>query len=204
LPIAKPTIWKTPLILALLVAIPVALSVERLMWFANGADPMAEAMDTPHFANVPIPIIAHVASSSMFCLIAIVRLPPELRLASRRLHKTLGYIAAISGVLAALSAMVMVFIYPTGPFATTALNIVRFGFAALMGLCILNEVRTARARRITSHRAWMIRAFAVAVAASTQAVFMGLRFATIGDPSPELATALLKLGFGLNAVFAEW
>ena len=80
MPIAKPTIWKTPLILALLVAIPVALSVERLMWFANGADPMAEAMDTPHFANVPIPIIAHVASSSMFCLIAIVRLPPRVAL----------------------------------------------------------------------------------------------------------------------------
>jgi hypothetical protein len=108
LPIAKPTIWKTPLILALLVAIPVALSVVRLMWFANGADPMAEAMDTPHFANVPIPIIAHVASGSLFCLIAIVHLTPELRLASRRLHKTLGYIASISGVLAALSAMVMV------------------------------------------------------------------------------------------------
>jgi hypothetical protein len=50
----------------------------------------------------------------------------------------------------------------------------------------------------------MIRAFAVAVAASTQAVFMGIRFATIGDPSPKLATALLTLGFGLNAVSAEW
>jgi hypothetical protein len=33
---------------------------------------------------------------------------------------------------------------------------------------------------------------------------MGICFATIGDPSPELATGLLTLGFGLNAVFAEW
>jgi hypothetical protein len=42
----------------------------------------------------------------------------------------------------------------------------------------------------------MIRASAVAVAASTQVVFMGRCFATIGDPSSELATGLLTLGFG--------
>jgi uncharacterized membrane protein len=146
----------------------------------------------------------HIAFGSLFCLIAIVQLTPEWRMASRSLHKTLGYIAAISGILAAVSAMIMVVIYPTGPFATTTLNVVRFGFAAFMGLCILNAVRNARARRIAYHRAWMIRAFAVAVAASTQAVFMGICFATIGDPSPVLATGLLTLGFAINAIFAEW
>jgi uncharacterized membrane protein len=204
MPIAKPIIWKTQLTLALLIAIPVALSAVRLMWFANGADPMAETMDTSHFANIPIPIIVHIAFGSLFCLTAIVQLTPEWRMASRSLHKTLGYIAAISGILAAVSAMIMVVIYPTGPFATTTLNVVRFGFAAFMGLCILNAVRNARARRIAYHRAWMIRAFAVAVAASTQAVFMGICFATIGDPSPVLATGLLTLGFAINAIFAEW
>jgi hypothetical protein len=86
--------------------------------------------------------------------------------------------------------------YPIGPFATTTLNVVRLGFAAFMGLCILNAVRDAHARHIASHRAWMIRASAVAVAASTQVVFMGRCFATIGDPSSELATGLLTLGFG--------
>jgi hypothetical protein len=61
MPIAKPIIWKTQLTLALLIAIPVALSAVRLMWFANGADPMAETMDTSHFANIPIrqPVLPH-------------------------------------------------------------------------------------------------------------------------------------------------
>jgi uncharacterized membrane protein YhaH (DUF805 family) len=88
MPIAKPINWKTPLTFTLLVAIPVALSAVRLMWFANGADPMAETMDTSHFANIPIPIIANVAFGSLFSLIAIVQLTPEWRMASRRLHKT--------------------------------------------------------------------------------------------------------------------
>jgi hypothetical protein len=75
MPIAKPIIWKTQLTLALLIAIPVALSAVRLMWFANGAAPMAETMDTSHFANIPIPIIAHIAFDSLFILIAIVQFP---------------------------------------------------------------------------------------------------------------------------------
>ncbi|AGI67374.1 hypothetical protein OAN307_c17070 [Octadecabacter antarcticus 307] len=43
------------------------------------------------------------------------------------------------------------------------------------------------------HRKRMIRAFDGAIVATTQAVLIGLCFATIPDPPPELATGLLTM-----------
>jgi hypothetical protein len=60
-----------------------------------------------------------------------------------------------------------------------------------------------RRRDITAHRAWMIRAYALAVAAGTQAFTQGIGEALFG--TSDLSTAVsVSAGWVINAAVAEW
>lgn len=60
-----------------------------------------------------------------------------------------------------------------------------------------------RRRDIASHRAWMMRAYALAVGAGTQAFTQGVGEAIFG--TSDLSTALsISAGWVINAAVAEW
>jgi hypothetical protein len=68
--------------------------------------------------------------------------------------------------------------------------------------CLALGFRTVRARRVRSHRAWMIRAYALGLGAGTQVVTIGLAEATLGA-STSVIDAATAAGWAVNLAIAE-
>ncbi len=72
-----------------------------------------------------------------------------------------------------------------------------------MVACLVLGFTAFRRRGIAVHRAWMIRAYALAVGAGTQTVTQGVGEALFG--TGELSTALsMSAGWVINLALAEW
>jgi hypothetical protein len=80
---------------------------------------------------------------------------------------------------------------------------VRLLVASTMAGAIVLGFAAIRRRDIAAHRAWMIRAYALALGAGTQTVTQGVGQAVFG--TGELSTALsISAGWVVNAAVAEW
>jgi hypothetical protein len=72
-----------------------------------------------------------------------------------------------------------------------------------MAASIVLGFTAIRRRDIAAHRAWMVRAYALAVGAGTQAFTQGIGEAAFG--TGDLSTALsVSSGWVINATVAEW
>jgi hypothetical protein len=94
-------------------------------------------------------------------------------------------------------------LFSTGAPGGHLLRAVRILVAVTMGAAIVLGVTAARRRNLPAHRAWMIRAYALALGAGTQTVTQGVGQAFFGHG--DLSTALsLTAGWLINAAVAEW
>ena len=69
--------------------------------------------------------------------------------------------------------------------------------------CLILGFTAIRRRKIPAHRAWMIRAYAIALAAGTQAFTQGIGHALlgVGELQGDLAKAA---AWAINLAVAEW
>ena len=89
------------------------------------------------------------------------------------------------------------------PHELLLLFVLRLVVASAMAGCLVVGVAAARRRDFATHRAWMIRAYALAVAAGTQVFTQGFGEAVVGHG--ELRGDLLKAaGWVINLAVAEW
>jgi len=117
-------------------------------------------------------------------------------------HRAAGRTLVVAGALVAGSALWMRLMYPqegTGD----VLYLFRPAFSTLMVASIVLGFAVIRRREIARHRAWMIRADAIALAAGTQAFTMGVGGARFGDAvlAHDLSIASAWL---INLAVAEW
>jgi hypothetical protein len=117
-------------------------------------------------------------------------------------HRAADRTLVVAGALVAGSALWMRLMYPqegTGD----VLYLFRPAFSTLMVASIVLGFAAIRRREIARHRAWMIRADAIALAAGTQAFTMGVGGARFGDGvlAHDLSIASAWL---INPAVAEW
>jgi uncharacterized membrane protein len=117
-------------------------------------------------------------------------------------HRAAGRTLVVAGALVAGSALWMRLMYPqegTGD----VLYLFRPAFSTLMVASIVLGFAAIRRREIARHRAWMIRAYAIALAAGTQAFTVGVGGALFGDGvlAHDLSIASAWL---INLAVAEW
>ena len=117
-------------------------------------------------------------------------------------HRAAGRTLVVAGALVAGSALWMRLMYPqegTGD----VLYLFRLAFSTAMVASIVLGFAAIRRREIARHRAWMIRAYAIALAAGTQAFTVGLGGARFRDGvlvhDLSMASAWL-----INLAVAEW
>ena len=80
---------------------------------------------------------------------------------------------------------------------------VRLVAGSTMATCLILGITAIRRRDVAAHRAWMIRAYALAVAAGTQAFTQGIGEGLFG--TSDLSTALsVTSGWVVNLAVAEW
>ncbi|MGX7826190.1 DUF2306 domain-containing protein [Actinokineospora sp. 24-640] len=192
--------WRVPAALILLSTVPVVAGMFRTVELVSGAE-ITEA--NARFVASPVPVLLHIAGVTLYCVVGAFQFVPSLRGGRSRWHRLAGRALVPCGLVGALSGMWMTLFYPRGPEVGDLLTAIRVGFGTLWVVALILGVIAIRARDFTTHRAWMIRAYAVALGAGSQAVVLGTWMVAVA-PITELSNALLMAAaWLLNLAVAE-
>ena len=193
--------WRLPAGLVLLIAIPVAAGVFRLSQLAFGAKVTPE---NARFFATPMPITVHIVSASLFCLFGALQFVPNLRQRRHRWHRVSGRLIAPLGAAAALSGLWMAAFYFLPPADDALLEAFRLIFGAGMVLSLILGVVAIRMRAFDLHCRWMMRGYAIGLAAGTQVFTLLAWAAFVRTPTGVSRTVLMAAGWVINLGVVEW
>lgn len=193
--------WLVPAALLLLSAVPIAAGAFRIAELTGGADVTA---DNARFFASPLPVVLHIVSASLYSVLGAFQFAPGFRRRRPGWHRTAGRFLVPSGLVVALSGLWMTHFYPWPAYDGELLYALRLLFGTAMVLSIVLGVAAVRRRDYAHHGAWMIRAYAIGLAAGTQ-VFTHLPWFLFPSVQGELTRALcMGAGWVLNLAVAEW
>jgi len=156
----------------------------------------------PRIAESPSPLVLHVFGAALYAVLGALQFSARLRRRRPGWHRRSGRIAAVAGLVVAGSGIWMTLFYSGAP-GGVLLWMVRLLVSSLTAAFIILGFTAIRHRQVHAHRAWMIRAYALAVAAGTQAFTEGIGEAVLGVN--DLSKALsLSTAWVINAAAAEW
>ncbi len=188
--------WLLPVGFILLSLVPVIAGAMRLSELTLGAEITED--NARFFAN-PVPVILHIVGASVYSLLGAFQFVPRLRRGRPSWHRIAGRILVPAGIIAGLSGMWLAIAYPR-PGADV---VVRLVFATLMVGSILLGLRAILRRDVPTHRAWMIRGYAIGMGAGTQ-LFVFLTYGLIaGEPDETITIVLMVAGWVINLAVAE-
>jgi uncharacterized membrane protein len=192
--------WPVSAALVALSAIPLTAGTLRLIQLAGG--PAVIPVDH-RFAGFPIALVVHILGATTYALAGILQLAPRFRRRHPGWHRRAGRVVAVAGLLVALSALWLTLFYEAQPGTGDLLYVLRLVFGSAMAACLVLGVAAVRRGDIATHRAWMVRAYAIGLAAGTQVFTEGIGGAIFG--TGVLAADLAKgAGWVINLAVAEW
>jgi uncharacterized membrane protein len=192
--------WWVPASLLALAVIPVLGGTGRLVEVLGGPDVLPT---DPRFAASPAPIVVHVVAAIVYAVLGAFQFSARLRRRRPRWHRRAGRLLVALGLAVALSGLWMTLLYPQKAGTGDILYTFRLLASSGMGVSIILGLAAIRSRDIARHRAWMTRAYALALGAGTQAFTVGFGEAAFG--SGVVRTDLMMgAGWVINAAIAEW
>jgi uncharacterized membrane protein len=185
-----------PVILLLASSILVALASWRFV--ALDLVTAYQGMD-PHILNRRALFLAHIVASPIALGVGAVQFLPRLRARRPGLHRWLGRLYAAAILVGGLAGLGLALDAVGGPVAGWG-----FGLLAVLWLAATAQaVRLAMLRRISAHRVWMIRSFALTFAAVTLRLQMPVLLG-LGMDYPEASQILAWSCWVPNLAIAEW
>ena len=192
--------WPVPVALMALSAIPLAAGSLRLVQLAGG--PALMPADG-RFTGFPAALVVHITGAAVFALVGMFQFVPGIRRRHRAWHRRAGRIVAAAGLAVAGSALWLTLFYDAQPGTGDLAYVLRLAFGSAMAGALVLGFTAIRRRDIAGHRAWMIRAYAIGLAAGTQVFTEGIGGAIFG--TGEVRMDLAKgAGWVINLVVAEW
>jgi uncharacterized membrane protein len=192
--------WLVPAGLIALSFVPVLAGAVRLESLATGAPVTA---DNARFVASPIPVVVHIIGATVYALLGAFQFVPAIRRRWPGWHRAAGRVLIPAGLAVALSGLWMAVFYPKPPDVGDLLTGFRLFFGAAMATCLVLGYAAIRRRRVIVHRAWMMRAYAIALGAGTQ-VFTQLPWLLVAGELGKLSKAMLMLaGWLINLAVAE-
>ena len=156
----------------------------------------------PRIDASPAPLVVHVVGAAVYALFGALQFSARLRRRRPSWHRRSGRVLVVAGLAVAGSGLWMTLFYPGAP-GGDLLWAVRLLVGSAMAAAIVLGFAAIRRRDIATHRAWMIRAYALALGAGTQTITQGFGEAAFG--TGDLSTALsMSAGWAINAAVAEW
>jgi len=189
---------------SILVAIGIAAAARRalvLFWpgtFA-GKYPPAAALDVG-FARHAALTLMHIIPGALFLLVAPLQFVPSIRANHLGLHRWLGRILVVSGLVIGVSSLVMSFTMNIGGANETAATTV---FGLLFLFCLIKAYRHIRRKEVARHREWMIRAFGIALGVAATRPVVGMFFAFRRLTPHEFFGIAFWIGFTITFFAAE-
>lgn len=191
--------WRVPGALVALTTIPLVAGSLRLLEIAGGPQLLPT---NPRIDASPAPLVLHVLAAAMFAVVGAFQFPGRLRRRHGAWHRRAGRVLVGAGLAVAGSGLWMTLSYPAAP-GGSLLWAVRLVAGSAMATCVILGFSAIRRRDVAAHQAWMIRAYALAVAAGTQAFTQGIGEGIFG--TSDLSTALsVTSGWVINLAVAEW
>jgi uncharacterized membrane protein len=190
--------WLAPSGLLLLCLVPIAAGASRLGQLTAGA----ETSDNERFFDSPVPVIVHIVSVTVYCLLGALQFVPSLR--RRAWHRRVGRVLLPAGLLAASTGLWMAFSPALPEHDGPALLVLRVVFGTAMIASLVLGFLAIRRGDVRVHSAWMTRAYAIGLGAGTQ-VFTGLvGFLLIGSVDAPTWAVLMGAGWVINLAVAEF
>lgn len=189
-----------PFALIALVGLPAVFGSLRLVELAGGPQVM------PANAGItasPLPVVVHIVSAVAYAVLGAFQFSAGLRRRRPGWHRVAGRVLVVLGLAVALSALWMTLFYPRHPGNGVLAQLFRLGFGSGMAASIVLGFAAIRRGDVPRHRAWMTRAYALALGAGTQVFTQGIGTAAFGT---SVLTTDLGLGAGwvLNLAVAEY
>ncbi len=189
-----------PVGLVALAAIPVLAGAARLVEILGGP----EIIPTdPRFAASPVPVVLHVAAALGYALLGAFQFSPGIRRRHPGWHRRAGRVLVALGLVVAVSALWMTLVLPRKEGTGELLYAFRLLVGSGMAASIILGLAAIRRRDVARHRAWMTRAYALALGAGTQAFTVGFGGALFGVGVVR-TDLMMGAGWAINLAVAEW
>jgi uncharacterized membrane protein len=193
-------LWLIPAGLILLALIPIVSGSLRLTQLSGGPALIPAAS---RFTDSPIPVVLHIISATVFSLVGAFQFLPALRRGKRSWHKQAGRVLIPTGLILALSGLWMAMLYPHPAGDGTALLVIRVLFGSYMVTSIVLAVHALTRRDYAAHGAWMTRAYALGVAAGTQALTLIPGSILFGSANQLSRAVAMAAAWAINLTVAE-
>jgi hypothetical protein len=191
--------WLVPAGLLLLALVPALGGAARVSELAS--DPALTA-ENARFVTQPLPVLVHIVCVTIYSMLGAFQFVPSLR--RRSWHRRSGRVLFPAGLGAALTGLWMTAFYDLPDKDTVVVNGVRYVVGVVMVVSLVLGVRAALRHDFVAHPAWMMRAYALAMGAGTQALLLGPYVVVAGIPDPVTNTVLMTAAWVINAAVAEW
>jgi uncharacterized membrane protein len=177
--------------------IPIIAGSLRLVELSGGAAIL------PAKPTSPLPLVLHIVSASTYSILGALQFSAGFRRRRPGWHRAAGRILVVLGLIVALSALWLTLFTPRFEGSGGLYQVFRLVFGSAMALSIVLGFLAIRRRDVARHRAWMIRAYAIALAAGAQVFTLGIGEAIVGKG--DTSSALLAgAGWVINLAVAEW
>jgi uncharacterized membrane protein len=194
-------VWTGVIVLAVIGLAAATRRTLVLFWPAvfAGRYPPAAAMDIGFAKHMALTLL-HIIPASLFLVLVPLQFVPAIRTKYLSVHRRLGRILVVSGLVIGTSALVMSYSMNIGgPNETAATTL--FGILFLFSL--IKAYRHIRRKEVAQHREWMIRAFAIGLGVATTRPIVGMFFAFRKLTPHEFFGIAFWLGFTITFFVAE-
>jgi uncharacterized membrane protein YozB (DUF420 family) len=123
------------------------------------------------YAAYPRLAYAHIVPGAVYLSLAPFQLWRSFRNRNLKRHRRIGRVALVAGLISGVFGVLFGFFQSFGGTLQASATVV---FGAWFLIALLSAYRAVRRRDITTHRRWMIRAFAVGLAVGTIRIWIGL------------------------------
>jgi len=185
--------------------VPFALIALVLVPAVSGSLRLVEVFGGPHLmpANArisasPLPVVVHIVGAVGYAVLGTFQFSSALRRRRPAWHRSAGRVVVVLGLAVAFSGLWMTLFYTRQPGTGELAYLLRLGFGSGMAACLVLGVSAIRRGDVTRHRAWMVRAYALALGAGTQVFTLALGTAAFG------IDLMLGAGWVVNLAAAEY
>lgn len=186
--------------LLLLGFVPVLAGQIRLVELMMGVE-IIEA--NARFSVQPFPVVVHIIAASIYAWIGAFQFSSAVRRKAPNWHRAAGRVLVLCGLLVAFSGLWMSVVHvpdTDGPLLVFFRLVVSVG----MILALVLGVRAIMRRQIAQHRAWMMRAYALAMGAGTQVFTLTMGALMLGSLNAVATAWLMGAGWMINILVVEW
>lgn len=195
-------IWVGVIFLTLIAVAAATRRTLVLLWpgqFSGGTSNPAAALDAGFARHMALTLV-HILPGALFLVLASLQFVQRIRERHLQVHRWMGRILLVDGLIVGVTALVMSFkMNIGGPNETAATTL----FAIVFLICLTKAYWHIRHKEVARHREWMIRAYAVALGVATTRPIVGMFFAFRRLTPHEFFGIAFWLGFTITLLLAE-